>query len=176
MAATSAQRRRDIALDLACRSAYRLAYTAQRVYWSLRHPHTHGALVAVWHRGSLLVVKSSYRREYTLPGGYIRRGESAAQAGRRELGEEVGVHVPLAHLQLAYQGTKLYESRHDNVTILEVSLEQRPVLAIDNREVVWAGFEPPAAVMEMPIVPHLREWLESRRVAQPGCGGLSAPC
>jgi 8-oxo-dGTP diphosphatase len=147
-------------VDLGFRTAYRVAHRMLRIYWSIRHPHTEGALIAVWSDGELLVVKNSYRRHYTLPGGYLRRGESVEEAGARELCEECGVTVPASEIRLGYRATKQFEHRNDQVNIVEVELKTRPRIVVDNREVVWAGFKLPEAVRNLPIVPHLRDYLD----------------
>ncbi len=132
-----------------------------RAYWGIRKPHTHGALVAAWHEGQLLIVKNSYRRQYTLPGGYVRAHESPQEGAARELREEVGVVLEPDVLRLAYSDTKPFENRRDHVTIVEAQLEQRVTLQADNREIVWAGFRRPDEVLALPIVPHLREYLRA---------------
>jgi ADP-ribose pyrophosphatase YjhB (NUDIX family) len=152
---------RDV-VDLGFRTAYRVAYRMMRTYWAVRRPHTRGSLIAVWNDGELLLVKNSYRYEYTLPGGYVRSGESVEEAGARELEEECGIVVPVSDIRLAYNGTKDYENRSDEVTILEVEVQTRPTIAVDNREVVWAGFKSPKATRALPIVPHLGEYLDQR--------------
>ena len=108
-------------------------------------------------------MKNSYRRDYTLPGGYVRPDETPEQGAARELREEVGVEVSPSDLRLAYSETKLYENRQDHVTICEVQLDAPIEFEVDNREVVWAGFRRPDEVMSLPIVPHLREYLEAVR-------------
>ncbi len=133
-----------------------------RAYWKVRRPATHGALVAMWHRGEILIVKNSYRRQYTLPGGYVRPSESAQQAAARELEEEVNLRVPPDALELVYSDSKLFENRRDRVSIVELEVEEPPEFQVDNRELVWAGFKPPRAVLDLNIVPHLRAYLESR--------------
>lgn len=138
-----------------------------RAYWGLRNPHTHGALIAVWHDGQILIVKNSYRREYTLPGGYVRADESPEEGAARELREEVGVELSPSDLRLAYSDTKPYENRRDHVTICEVELDHPIDFAVDNREVVWAGFRRPAEVLALPIVPHLREYLRAVENSSP---------
>ena len=71
------------AVDLGFRTAYKVAHRMLRAYWSVRKPNTHGALVAVWHDGKIMIIKNSYRHHYTLPGGYVRSGESAAAAAQQ---------------------------------------------------------------------------------------------
>ncbi len=149
-------------VDLGFRMAYRVAHRMLRTWWRVRRPHTRGALVAVWFDGELLLVKNSYRDQYTLPGGYVRRGESPSQAGTRELREEVGLVVPSDEVSVVYSAIKVFEARADEVTIVEVQAGDRPEFRVDNREIVWAGFKPPRDALALPLVPHLREYLEQR--------------
>ena len=149
-------------VDLGFQTAFKAAHRMLRAYWSVRRPHTRGALVALWNAGELLMVKNSYRREYTLPGGYVKAGESVAEAAARELAEECEIRVDPASIKTAYVGVHRFENRIDDVTIVEVTVERRPRLAVDHREVVWAGFKTKAEALALPIVPHLREYLDAR--------------
>lgn len=117
----------------------------------------------MWNQGELLLVKNSYRSHYTLPGGYVHPGEAAQDAAVRELQEECDIKVSPSDIRVAYEATKLFENRNDTVTIVELDVEHRPNIAIDNREVVWAGFRTPQDVLALPIVPHLREYLLERQ-------------
>jgi 8-oxo-dGTP pyrophosphatase MutT (NUDIX family) len=72
---------------------YWLAARLYEAYRLLARPHTHGALVAIWHQQRLLLVQASYRRSLSLPGGGIERGETPRQAAVRELAEELGLRV-----------------------------------------------------------------------------------
>jgi ADP-ribose pyrophosphatase YjhB (NUDIX family) len=60
---------------------------------------TVGAVCAIDHDGALLVLRQPHRHGWTLPGGLLERGESAADAVVRELHEEtqlsIEVGVPL---------------------------------------------------------------------------------
>jgi 8-oxo-dGTP diphosphatase len=149
-------------VDLGFRMAYRVAHRMLRAYWKVRRPHTQGALVAVWSADRILLVKNSYRRQFTLPGGYVRRGESALQAGTRELNEEVGLVVSADDVTAVYNETKLFEDRDDEVTIVELEIEERPEFQVDNREIVWAGWKTLSEALALPLVPHLRDYLERR--------------
>src|SRR5215218_4420430 len=54
---------------------------------------TMGALVLLEDADRVLLIRPSYRRAWSLPGGLLRRGEEPATAAVREVGEEVGVSV-----------------------------------------------------------------------------------
>jgi 8-oxo-dGTP diphosphatase len=150
-------------IDRGFQVAFKVAHRLLRVYWLFRSPRTRGVLVAVWHDGKVLIVKNSYRRHYTLPGGYQHSGETFAQTGARELSEECGVVVATDSLRPSYEGVHRFEFRNDDVTLLEVELPTKPSVSIDNREVVWADFKAPSEVLGMPVVPHLVEYLERRQ-------------
>jgi 8-oxo-dGTP pyrophosphatase MutT (NUDIX family) len=147
------------------RAVYRLAHWGLRLLWFVRRPETTGALVAVWHRGRVLLVKNSYRRELTLPGGYVRSREDRRVTAARELREEVGIRVQPARLVHAYHGTHFFEHRKDTLDIYELEVEDPPEVSVDQREVVRAEFVAPNEALDLSIVPHLEEYL-ARRVGQ----------
>jgi len=150
------------ALDVGIRLGYRWAYLMLRLWWSVRRPHTHGTAVALWHEGRVLLVRTSYRHCYSLPGGFVRRGEPPEQAARRELREEIGLDLPAQILHHAWHGTMHYESRLDTTDIWEVSLDQRPALHITGREIVWAGWMDPSAALGRRLLPHVAAYLAQR--------------
>lgn len=152
-------------VDKGFQLAFIVAHRMLRSYWMFRRPQTQGTLVAVWNAGEVLIVKNSYRREYTLPGGYPRSGETVAEAAARELAEECAIYIDPTRLKDAYRGEHGFEFRRDEVAIVEVEIDSRPVLGIDHREVIWAGFKSPTEILKMRIVPHVREYLE-RRLSQ----------
>jgi 8-oxo-dGTP diphosphatase len=148
-------------IDRGIQLGFIVAHRMLRAYWAVRRPKTQGALVAVWNAGELLIVKNSYRTEHTLPGGYRRPGETAEEAGARELAEECAIYIDPRRIREAYQGVHPFEFRDDDVTIVEVEIETRPTqIGIDYREVTWAGFKTPEEILRMKIVPHLREYLD----------------
>ena len=149
-------------IDASYRTLYRAAHLGLRAYWFVRRPVRGGVLVALWFEDRLLVVKNSYRAEYSLPGGYPHVGESRRAAARREVIEETGIAVDPAALVHAYHGTHLYEFRHDRVDIFEVRLDEPPSVAIDHREVVWAQLLTRDQARALPLVPHLADYLEGR--------------
>jgi len=142
-----------------------MAHTLLRAYWWFRRPEKGGILVAVWHLDKILIIKNSYRRQYTLPGGYPLRGETAAETGSRELLEECGIYVPVTELSEVYRREFMFEYRRDDVTIVEAETSGWPRLRIDNREVSEARFVDPEEVATLLAVPHLTDYLR-RRVEQ----------
>ena len=144
------------------RSVYRAAHWGLRLLWLIRKPETAGALVAVWYDGRVLLVKNSYRAQMTLPGGYVRAREDRRTTAARELREEVGINVQPMRLVHAYHGTHLFEHRQDTLDIYELEVDTAPNVRVDDREVVLAEFVPPEKALEMPIVPHLQEYLAHR--------------
>jgi ADP-ribose pyrophosphatase YjhB (NUDIX family) len=148
-------------VDRGFQLAYVCAYRLMRAYWRLSHPTTHGSLVAIWNRGEVLLVRNSYVPYYGLPGGYVRRGESARDAAMRELFEEVGVSAKPEDLRLLLEETHEWEGKHDHVQIFGLDLPTRPTVAVDNREVVEASWWSPARALSLDLFPPLRHVLEN---------------
>ena len=113
-------------------------------------------------QGRVLVVKNSYRRQLTLPGGYVRPREDRRNTAARELQEEVGIIVQPSSLVHAYHGTHLFEHRKDTLDIYELELDHEPTIEVDDREVVLAAFHTPDELLSMTVVPHLEEYLTQR--------------
>lgn len=69
------------------------------------------ALVALWHRGGVLMVFDRFRQSWELPGGMIEPGETPHRAATRELLEETG-QSPDSPLQfVGYAGFLLGPSK-----------------------------------------------------------------
>jgi 8-oxo-dGTP pyrophosphatase MutT (NUDIX family) len=154
--------------------AYTCAYQLARVYWRVRRPSTHGALVAIWHRGRVLLVQNSYVRYYSLPGGYVRTGESGRAAAVRELREEVALDVEPDTLHLALDVTRNWEGKRDRVELFRLDSSEEPIVSIDNREVVRAAMFTPEDALQLPLFPTLRQHIE-QVLADPGLPGRVSP-
>jgi len=142
--------------------AYRLAFALARVWWFVRRPHTEGAVVAIWYDGRVLLVRSSYRRHYGLPGGFVRRGETHAQAASREIDEELHLRIPPADLRLAWQGSTFFEHRYDTTTIWEITLDARPTVQADGREIVYADWKTAAEARSLLLSPPVAGYIRSK--------------
>ena len=143
-----------------------LGYRALILKWRLRRPTLHGACVAVWHEERLLLIRNSYKRGESLPGGSLRHRESPRAAARRELAEEVGIEVDPAELTFccAVQTRGRYADGHTHV--FEIEFEHEPDLILDQREVVWAGFCPAELLSGRPLIAPVRLYLSKRAAAR----------
>jgi len=148
---------RPTLIDLGFQLGYVCAYQLMRVYWRLRKPTTHGALVAIWCRGQVLLVRNSYVRYYSSPGGYLHQGETARDAAVRELKEEIGVVVKPEQLVQSLEVTHDWEGKRDHVVIFSLELDERPVVRVDHREVVEAFWFQPEQVEPERVFPPLKQ-------------------
>ena len=149
--------------DRLWRLAYRIGFRAARLWWRFRRPRHDGAVVAVWWGGRVLVIQQSYRANPSWPGGGIRSGEEPREAARRELREELGLLVDAHDLVLARDMVVEWDFRREHVRVFELRLRKEPVLRVDNREVVAAGFVDPQALLAEAVLPpfiraYLGEW------------------
>jgi ADP-ribose pyrophosphatase YjhB (NUDIX family) len=164
---------RDL-LNMPIRVLYRCAYLMLRAWWFVRRPQTHGAAVALWHEGKVLLVRTSYRHCYSLPGGFVKRGEPAEQAARRELREELGIDLAAQALQHAWSGTLDFESRRDAIDIWEVTVASAPALRVTGREIVSAGWLSPSDALSQRLFPHIAAYLTHTR-KNPGAAEVCHP-
>ncbi len=136
-------------LDLAWRAVFHLGFSLARAWWRLQRPRHAGALVAVHVGSAVLLVRSSYRREWNFPGGGLRRGETPEAAARRELAEEVG----LAAAALLPVGVVcgVWDGRRDRVHLFELRMDQLPLLRLDNREIIAARLVSPDELRGMAL-------------------------
>jgi 8-oxo-dGTP diphosphatase len=140
---------------------YRAAYLAARVWWFIRRPQTSGSLVALWCDDRLLLVRTSYRPLYSLPGGFKKPRETSLAAAERELFEELGIAITTG-LRQAWSGTVTFEHRVDTVTVWEASVDAVPAIRVDGLEVVWAGWKTADEALALPLMPSIEQYLTSR--------------
>lgn len=152
-------------LDAAHRLAYRLGFPLALIWWAVRRPEHHGAIVAVWLEGRVLVLRPSYRDSYDFPGGGIGRDEEARAAACRELLEEAGIAAAVETLTFVREMVAWRDYRRDHVSIFELDLAAAPALRLDRREIVAAAFMAPQAALDLPISPFVRAYLEGTVVS-----------
>ena len=144
----------------------RLYWLAARLYetWQLlARPHNHGALVAIWHQGRLLLVQTSYRHGLGLPGGGLERRETARQAAVRELAEELGLRVTEGELLDPWEITETSARGKNSVTIYALHSGSRPAIHLDGLELVAGHWLTREEALMRPLVSHVREYLEQNR-------------
>jgi len=107
-------------------------------------------------------VKNSYVRYYSLPGGYVHRGETGRAAAIRELIEETGIRASASDLRLALDQQHLWEGKREHIEIFELDVATPPAIKVDNREVIEAKFFPPRKALELQLFEPLRKVIEKR--------------
>jgi 8-oxo-dGTP pyrophosphatase MutT (NUDIX family) len=122
------------------RFAYRIAAQLLRVIRPLVPIDWGGVKCVLTDHGSVLLVRHTYgNRDWDLPGGGRRRGESNADAARREMDEELGLEGlswrPLGVLRA--RSDRHYQTLH--VYGAEVAA---PELALDLGEIATASWFP----------------------------------
>ena len=148
--------------DASYRLGYRAAFAALRVWWWLRRPTATGAAVALWSGDRLLLVRTSYRRGWELPGGGLRAGESPLAAALREAREEVGIALEPERLKPSLVIDNYYEHRHDRVHLYETELGPAVAPTVDRREIVAARYFDCRERPRVPLTPLVRRYLRSR--------------
>jgi 8-oxo-dGTP diphosphatase len=136
-------------VNLVWRMAFRLGFSLARLWWRLTRPHHEGALVAVYVGPALLLVRSSYRVAWNLPGGSIRQGETPEVAARREMAEEIGLAAP--PLVPAGVVSGLWDGRRDRVHLFELRLVELPRLRLDHREIIAVRLASPEELRNTPV-------------------------
>lgn len=131
-------------IQVLARRAYALALTAfrylppplRRTLVRLGTPgFTVGAVCAIDHEGALLVLRQPHRYGWTLPGGLLERGETAAQAVVREIREETHLRIEVG----APLTVKVNPRVRRVDVIFRIAVEQRPAARPGGEasEVAW---------------------------------------
>src|ERR1700710_1021482 len=128
-------------IDSVWRLVLRVGFRLARVWWHLRRPSHEGALVAIYVGQALLLLKSSYRDEWNLPGGSVTPGETPDAAAQCAMAEEIG----LSSFTLVPAGGAcgIWDGRRDRVHFFELHLDYMPELRLDNREIIAAHLASP---------------------------------
>jgi 8-oxo-dGTP diphosphatase len=146
-------------MDFCFRCIYWVGFRLARIVWFVTRPRHRGALLALWHDGRILLLRTSYRPQWCLPGGGVERGESALEAVVREAWEEIGVRLDPASLTLAQDSVHFLDYRYDRTELFVIDCAAAPEIRIDRREIVAAEFVSPDDALRRDIVPALRDYL-----------------
>lgn len=129
-------------VDRLHRRAYRIAYPLATIWWRMRGHD--GLCIAVWWDDRLLAVRHSYKPGLSMPAGSAKSGEATIHAAVRELREEVGLIIDPAKLTEVMK----VDSAFGPLTFFETHLAEEPALAVDHREIIYAGFHRPDEIFE----------------------------
>ena len=143
----------------------RLAYRCSRAINRIRRPLTIGVRALVLGSdGSVLLVRHRYMPGLYLPGGRVRRGESAADATRRELAEEVGLALDASE-PLAVHGVffSQLEGKNDHVIVYAVRVDEHTLRALSHAPSIEVAEVVVARLDEFPgdLSPATRRRLEA---------------
>lgn len=145
-------------IDLIWRIVLRVGFRLARLWWHIRRPHHEGALVAIYIGQSLLLVKSSYRKEWGFPGGSIHPGETPDAAAQREMQEEIGFSSNTLRAMGSVSG--LWDGRRDRVHFFELRLDRTPELRLDHREIVATRLASPDELQDIALTDAVAAYLD----------------
>ena len=120
---------------------YRIAGRAMRLYWRVRRPRTFGVrALLVDPSGRIALVRHHYVAGWYLPGGGVDKRESAVEAIRREIAEEVGIaEVAITGVLGVYHNRA--EAKDDHVIVFTAHVADPGLLvAADPREIAEAAW------------------------------------
>ncbi|MGH3915004.1 MAG: NUDIX hydrolase [Pseudonocardiaceae bacterium] len=138
--------------------------------WERRLPMP-ASLVVVRFRDSVLMVFDSWRQEWELPGGMREPGETARQAGVRELAEETGIGAAELDLVAVAEWDLRRPSRREYAAIYRSELQLAPQLLVNDEVSAFVWWDPQSSPTEQmnPIDAEI-----ARRTIHPVRRGLHA--
>ena len=121
---------------MAKRILIKCIYPILRLYWFLVRPHTFGVQCVIRHEDAILLIRNTYgRQRWTFPGGSMARGETPEDAIRREVLEEVGLHLQHLGRIGVFESTADY--KRDHIVVFAAASQTRQ-LTIDVAEILEA--------------------------------------
>lgn len=122
-------------------------------------------MVAIWCRGRILLVKSSYRRGWSVPGGLVKKGETWVQGAVRETFEEVGIQLNEADLIFKWEVPGDLGPR-DWSYLFETALDHPAEIAVDGREIVDAEFVTARTALKRRLHGNVRSYLQAQATSR----------
>ena len=140
---------------------FTVAFQSLRVVFTITKTRVKGALVAVWHEGRILLIKKSYRKRWSVPGGMVKKGETWKQAAVRETFEEVGLQIHEKDLMFIAEVTGDL-GPCDRPHLFEVEVDDPVDIEIDKREIKVAEFVEPEKAVKRTLDENIRKYLRKR--------------
>jgi len=103
-------------------------------------PRGKGVKVLVFHKNKLLLIRNTYRKGWTFPGGGVKRNENYKQTAVREVYEEVAIKVS----NLRNHGLFTLDSCKSGKTVVFSCRTKTPNFKIDNFEIekaMWVNIK-----------------------------------
>lgn len=117
----------------------------------VKNPHS--VKIVLIYKDKILLIRNSYRKGWTLPGGGIKRNENPLEAAIREVREEVGIDI----FNLINHGkTKLEFEKNSFVTIFSSQVNE-PGFEVDGMEVEkaeWTELKNLSKIDLLPVANH----------------------
>ncbi|MEI7013519.1 NUDIX hydrolase [Leptospira licerasiae] len=115
-------------------------------------------------KGDILLLQQKKKDAYywLLPGGGIEFGESAEDALRRELKEELSLDITSANFLFLNESIDPKGNRHLlQLVFLATVKKQDPEVNLKEKAITGFGYFPLGAVLEMDIRPDIKDFLSS---------------
>ena len=136
------------------------AYRCARILLSIIRIPIHGSMVAIWNDRRILLVRNSYRNEWSIPGGMLKRGETWEAAAVRETLEEVG--LKLNQKELVFIAEVAGDLGPLNRTHFFEVLVGGPIdIKIDGFEITRAEFVMPEEALNRPLNENVNDYLRT---------------
>lgn len=148
--------------NLTIRVLLKAAYQIITLTGGILKIKSRGVYIVVWVNDELLVIKNSYRKQYSVPGGGIKKGEIPVAAAVRELREETGVSLTTNELYDDGEFYNPHENKDDTVVFFKAVLDKKPVIKVDEREVIWADFLTVHKAMKLDLLPVVYNYLKKK--------------
>ena len=115
---------------------YIIYYRLHLIYCFLVRPKVRGSYCLIYVNDYLLIIKNSYKADWTVPCGGINRGEEPIEAAVREVKEEVGINLEAQQVNFIKVILNTTEYKKDYIHLFDYRMKSFPRVKIDDREVV----------------------------------------
>ena len=138
---------------------YKIYYKLHLVYCFFFRPNVQGSYCLIYVGDQVLIIKNSYKSDWTIPCGRIDRGESPLEAAIREVKEEVGLILQKEKVKFLKVILNTTEYKKDHIHLYEYRMEVIPEVIIDDREVVDFQWIKVSDVETMPLFFPIKKFL-----------------
>jgi len=149
---------------LVIRTGYKIAYIGWSCFKFIFIRKTFGAQVVVWNNEKMLLVKSSYRNNFSFPGGYLKKNEPSIFGALRELQEETGLQLQKEQLCFYQLFKESCQNTDVNNFIYEAFLDSdlQKNITVDGQEIIEANFFKMNEVSSLPLDSNVLQYLANK--------------